>query len=141
MPDRDYLGNGKTRGWGAAINLLSTEGARTETVTAVSRALAAGLRRDRIGQGLDEGAFRQSVGHILEQKLIGPARYQCLESVGIEEFERRERTVRDALLPDISQMFAQVQRGKAPTAPPRRRLSAEETAAISISTLLSPEKG
>ena len=49
MPDRDYLGNGRTRGWGAAINLLSTEGVRTETVTASTRALAAELRRAGIG--------------------------------------------------------------------------------------------
>lgn len=135
MPDRDYLGNGKTRGWGAAINLLAAEGARSQTVTAAIRALAASLRRKKIGPGLDEQAFRESVDEMLVQHFIAPSKYRCLQSMGLDEFESRERTVREALAPDVNQMYEQVRRGRVPTAPPRRRLSAQETAVISISTL------
>ncbi len=135
MPDRDYLGNGKSRGWGAAVNLLATVGVRTETVTAAARALAANLRKEPAGSSLDEAMFHQGIDRVLERKLLTPARYQCLGSVGIEEFSKRERAFREAIRPDASLLFAQIKRGKVPTAPPRRRLSAKETTSLPIRTL------
>nr|AQQ74591.1 hypothetical protein [uncultured bacterium] len=138
MPDRDYLSNGRTRGWGAAINLLASQGVIAETVTAAARALAGSLRTQCVEPGLDERAFVRVVHRRLDQLLIAPARYQCMAEVGVDEFSRREGELREAIVADAHEMFAQIQRGRTPTAPPRRQMSSAQTANITIAVVSGP---
>ena len=135
MPDKDIYGTGRTRRWRAACNLLSTDGTGSETLQATRVALAAELRAADLDLGWDAGSFRTQTLRILERKLLGPARYEWLERVGIDEVRSREAALRAHIQPDIDRMYEQKARGKQPRAASRRKLTAEASAALSFGTL------
>ncbi len=99
----------------------------------MARAIAGTIRRTEI-RVAGRRDFDNEIVRLVERNLLGPTRAEGLKSVGIDEVQRRENAIQEALRPDIEHLYIQVSRGNRPRARARKRLSGDDTLSLRIPT-------
>lgn len=134
MPDRDVVPHGRVPGWAVVCRLLVRQGLGAETLTALDRSLAAGLRQSE-SDVREEADVAMQAEELVSRSLLSPTRELRLAKFGFAEVDRQDSDILAEARRLAPRYFDQLQRGKLPTSRPSRRRSGEETLALSLPTI------